>query len=372
MRFYIPESELQPLTASSGFKSYHLWQMFPFMEYFISDYEKNWDMASTKEAWTNTEYVPLVLVAIYMICIFGGQKIMASRQAFDLRTPLAYWNLFLSLFSFMGMFRVAPYLFYYTATMNYRDINCIHPSITHGHSDVGLWTTLFLLSKAFELFDTMFIVLRKKPLIFLHWYHHVTVLLYCYYSGMHAHSGLYFVAMNYTVHSFMYGYFYLMAIKKVPKWFNPLWITIMQISQMFVGVFVVLSMTYFKFFTSEPCEGAQEKLLYAGLAMYGSYLYLFVEFAVKRFILAPRRTRALALAEKQAAVAADSNAPAPIPKLEKGRSTSCVARFVRQNSAYDIDVELVDDALDSATDTDSDHECNTVSEQNALSLKKQQ
>jgi elongation of very long chain fatty acids protein 6 len=30
--------------------------------------------------------------------------------------------------------------------------------------------------------DTLFIVLRKKPLIFLHWYHHITVLLFCWHA----------------------------------------------------------------------------------------------------------------------------------------------------------------------------------------------
>ena len=31
--------------------------------------------------------------------------------------------------------------------------------------------------------DTAFIVLRKRKLIFLHWYHHATVLLVCWYAG---------------------------------------------------------------------------------------------------------------------------------------------------------------------------------------------
>jgi elongation of very long chain fatty acids protein 6 len=56
-----------------------------------------------------------------------------------------------------------------------------------------------------ELFDTLFVVLRKKKLIFLHWYHHVTVLLFCWHSYMTMSSaGLYFISMNYGVHALMY------------------------------------------------------------------------------------------------------------------------------------------------------------------------
>jgi hypothetical protein len=93
---------------------------------------------------------------------------------------------------------------------------------------------LFILSKIPELVDTVFLVLKRKPVIFLNWYHHITVLLFCWHSYVtEAAYGLFFIAMNYTVHAVMYGYFALMALKILPKWFPSWIITIMQISQMF-------------------------------------------------------------------------------------------------------------------------------------------
>lgn len=49
-----------------------------------------------------------------------------------------------------------------------RELTCRDPMETHGEREIGLWISLFALSKAFEFFDTAFIILRKKPLIFLH------------------------------------------------------------------------------------------------------------------------------------------------------------------------------------------------------------
>merc|ERR1711936_480758 len=60
------------------------------------------------------------------------------------------------------------------------------PSFLEENPVTALWTWLFVLSKLPELGDTVFIVLRKQKLIFLHWYHHVTVLVYCWYSFLKA------------------------------------------------------------------------------------------------------------------------------------------------------------------------------------------
>lgn len=39
------------------------------------------------------------------------------------------------------------------------------------------WNSVFVISKLVELGDTVFLWLDKKPVKFLHWFHHATVLL---------------------------------------------------------------------------------------------------------------------------------------------------------------------------------------------------
>ena len=143
---------------------------------------------------------------------------------------------------------------------------------------------LFIYSKVPELIDTVFIVLRKKKLIFLHWYHHITVLLYCWHAfATLAGTGLYFVAMNYSVHAVMYGYYCLQALKMVPPFFPIVLITIAQITQMFVGTGVCMSAWYYKL-SGITCYNETTNLI-AGGSMYASYLYLFCEFAFKKYLV---------------------------------------------------------------------------------------
>ena len=56
--------------------------------------------------WAADHYViPVVLVSLYLAFCFFGQQLMRNFNAFDLRLPLAGWNAFLCLFSFLGMCR---------------------------------------------------------------------------------------------------------------------------------------------------------------------------------------------------------------------------------------------------------------------------
>lgn len=73
-----------------------------------------------------------------------------------------------------------------------------------------------------------------------------------------------------------------MAVKAKPKWFNGIYITMAQISQMVVGVIstilgFVLTPKYDK-----ACFLTKDNNM-AALIMYGSYFLLFVQFFIERY-----------------------------------------------------------------------------------------
>jgi len=290
MPFMIPESEITPYRTVEGDPYIQVFQVFPWMEPFYFDWEKNYDVSKAYQWVYENPWVPVASVIVYLCFIIEGTNYFKKREGFDLKVLLGLWNAFLSLFSFWGMARVVPHLLYMMYTMTMKEQSCTPPEKAYGDGAAGLWVMLFCVSKVFELIDTVFIVIRKKNLMFLHWYHHVTVLLYTWFSYSKRNPGIYFVAMNYTVHAFMYGYFCLSAFNMVPKWFKPIWITSIQINQMFVGVAVTI-MSYLYKKNDPDCAVKSEMLMWCGL-MYSTYFYLFIEFAVKRFFFKkPKKTK---------------------------------------------------------------------------------
>lgn len=280
------EDGITPYTTVHGKKFIQLFQRIPFGENFYFDFEKNYDSDEWTK-WTDTHWViPIGCVAAYLLFIGFGTMYMKDKEPFDLRMPLAYWNLFLSIFSFIGAMRTVPDLLYRLGSQPFLDTICPPAASTWGAGGTGLWVMLFIYSKVPELIDTVFIVLRKKKLMFLHWYHHVTVLLYCWHSYANlAPQALYFVAMNYSVHAVMYGYYFLMAIGAKFGWLRPSAITIFQISQMVVGVYIQMTAMYRFYFAHETCPDLSPSNVFWGGLMYGSYFFLFTKFAVERYVL---------------------------------------------------------------------------------------
>jgi elongation of very long chain fatty acids protein 6 len=78
----------------------------------------------------------------------------------------------------------------------------------------------------------------------------------------------------------MYFYYFLMAIRCKPKWFNPKWITLAQITQMVIGATV----SFFAFLVvgKEGCWATFENNT-GVLIMYVSYFFLFVQFFLQRY-----------------------------------------------------------------------------------------
>lgn len=277
-------------THTRGLPFTQFFNVYPVTEVFYTEFEKKYDVNPVIDIMIAMNYtVPVIAVVLYMLFCYFGAKIMANYKPFGLTNTLAAWNLFLSVFSTYGAIRTVPHMLYRIATVSFESTVCESPVTAYGAGACGLAVQLFIISKLPELIDTVFIVLRKKPLIFLHWYHHVTVLLYCWNSYVtESSAGLYFVSMNYTVHAVMYFYYFLQAIKAIPKWFPSWIITIMQISQMIIGTGIVIASFYFHIYGGSiyapgQCNNTPSNLAAGGI-IYASYLYLFVEFAVKRFI----------------------------------------------------------------------------------------
>lgn len=267
--------------------SFHqIFDAVPGLSPFYFQWEKTYDAYPPFQFVQQHPFLAAGCSIVYGLAIIAGQRYMSDRKPFDLRWSLAAWNLLLSIFSGWGMLRIVPHVLYNVSNFSGEELICNDAVSMYGCGATGLWVQLFVFSKIPELFDTLFIVLRKKKLLFLHWYHHITVLMFCWHSYVTVSPiGLYFCAMNYSVHFIMYGYYFLMAARILPKWFPAGVITAAQIGQMVVGVMItVASGMYYS--SGRTCSVKFENLV-AGGVMYASYFALFVHFAVGRYTLAP-------------------------------------------------------------------------------------
>jgi hypothetical protein len=226
--------------------------------------------------------LPLTIVSIYIGFIFVAPQLMKNREPFQFKTSVALWNLLLSIFSFCGMVRTLPYSFFITWSHSTQEIICNYPYYIE-NGPYGMWTMLFVFSKIAELLDTVFLVLKKKKLVFLHWYHHATVLILTWHAYISkSPTSIYFMSMNYSIHSFMYGYYFLQSIGKWPRWLSPRFITIAQISQMIVGSLLCFISIFYKLYVPQ-CFVPTTSMFYAGV-IYTTYLLLFSRFFFKRFL----------------------------------------------------------------------------------------
>uniref|UniRef100_A0A182NIX0 Elongation of very long chain fatty acids protein n=1 Tax=Anopheles dirus TaxID=7168 RepID=A0A182NIX0_9DIPT len=159
-----------------------------------------------------------------------------------------------------------------------------HSFIEHDRVS-GFWTWLFVLSKLPELGDTVFIVLRKQPLIFLHWYHHITVLMYSWFSYTeYTASARWFIVMNYCVHSVMYSYYALRALNFKPPRSIAMLITTLQLTQMVVGCAINIWAHGFLQTAGKNSCNISEMNIKLSIAMYFSYFVLFARFFYKTYL----------------------------------------------------------------------------------------
>jgi len=283
----ISDVRAQTLTPSSN--GDHLNPFSPNYSY-VFGFERRFNHASNVEWMGVFWHTSFYWVAAYMLVIFGGQAYMANRPALKLRRALALWNTLLAAFSIAGALRTLPEMIHVLSKFGFYHSVC-NPSYVESVQVSAYWTWLFTLSKVPELGDTVFIVLRKQNLIFLHWYHHITVLLFTWFSySRNIAPGRWYVCMNYVVHSLMYTYYAARALGYRPPKRLAMVITTSQIVQMILGAYVTYY-AYEKQANGELCAITQgtAKL---GLIMYLSYFMLFARFFINSYLFNAPATKA--------------------------------------------------------------------------------
>lgn len=112
---------------------------------------------------------------------------MKNRAPFKLRGLLFFWNLGLALFSMIGVARFFPEVIHSWRSFGFHWSVC-EASFLRDSKITCFWSFAFTLSKLPELGDTLFIVLRKQKLLFLHYYHHVSVFIFSWYCLSRTYS----------------------------------------------------------------------------------------------------------------------------------------------------------------------------------------
>ncbi|KAL1840737.1 hypothetical protein VTJ49DRAFT_177 [Mycothermus thermophilus] len=223
-----------------------------------------------------------IFIVFYYIVILGGRELMRNREPFKLRTFFLIHNFYLTAISgiLLALFieQILP--------------TVVRHGIFHAicHAEGG-WTQpmvvlyyLNYLTKYLELLDTCFLFLKKKPLTFLHCYHHGATALLCYTQLIGSTSVSWVViSLNLMVHVVMYWY-YFQSARGIKIWWKE-WITRLQIIQFIIDLGFVYFASY-TYFTSTywpwlpnagKCAG-EEFAAISGIVILSSYLLLFISF----------------------------------------------------------------------------------------------
>lgn len=264
--------------ASACAREYQTLSIFPTISHACKDFcpsGSSFDI-TVWTRWTRDNWlIPWSAIAIYAVFL-----LRATRGS--VRVPNAtmfLWNVLLGVFSIFGARQCLPHYASNLVEMGWTGSLCMSAR-AYSCGDTGVYITLFIYSKLVELGDTIFLILKGRAVSFLHAYHHITVLLFCWHSfsiGIGG-AGLLYAAVNYSIHALMYSYYAVMSLpfgRKILRG-TGIYITTLQIVQMIVGIFASIT-TLFEIWNGGYCFVSWVNSTLA-LIMYASYAYLFMVF----------------------------------------------------------------------------------------------
>ncbi|NWI31927.1 ELOV6 protein, partial [Sula dactylatra] len=220
-----------------------------------------------------------------MILIFGIQHFMEQWRGYELRVPLTLWSL--SLAFAIGAHRIWKQMVFILFTKGFKQ--SVYSQSFYIHSISKFWVYLFVLSKILELGDTMFVVLQKKKLIFLHWYHCITTLIITWYGckDMVAGGG-WLAVLNFSVCTVMYSYYTMQAAGFQVSCFITMAITFSQMLQMLA--YIILNVLIIFWMRDKVCHTTWTTVFLSSV-LYLSFLVFFCNFFSKNYLRSTQKSK---------------------------------------------------------------------------------
>jgi len=239
---------------------------------FFDDY----DYGKSKQWLLEHEGFLVKSVIFYIGSIFMIKFLMRDRKPFDLERPLIMWNAFLATFSLLGFLYVFPS---FLKTIRDHGITRTYTHINEAHKNplAGYWSFLWCASKIPEFVDTYFIVLRKKPLMFMHWFHHAITGYFAFVNFYSDNAYLTWgVWANYFIHFMMYTYYCLRSFRvKV----SPQIAQFITSAQMIQFLLVIFAMTHAQIIMQNGVKVAATYYgLFLGQFTMWSFMFLWLRF----------------------------------------------------------------------------------------------
>jgi len=236
-------------------------------------------------------FAPWVTVTCYFVGLRILQWRMKDRKAMEFPRLLFLHNIVLSAASSVVFAFMAYILWMKHSIRGYglREMICG----VQMHEEGGSLKLAYYINywfKYYELLDTILLVLRKKPVMFLHEYHHAATLVLTW-SQLREHSTVQWmpIGINLFVHIVMY-YYYAVSAVGIRVWWKK-YLTTLQILQFVVDV-VACSYAYAIFIANgmsyAACYGTQVGAV-TGILILTSYLILFIQFYFRTYGKAPKR-----------------------------------------------------------------------------------
>lgn len=244
------------------------------------------------EGWLLTEFHTAITIAFaYVAFVLIGSAIMKSGVAPMDPYPIKFMynvsQIFLCAYMTIEAFLLAYRSGYGVLPCNGYDAE--NPPLAN-----LLW--LFYVSKVWDFWDTVFIVIGKKwrQLSFLHVYHHFTIFLFYWLNAHVNYDGdIYLtILLNGFIHTVMYTYYFICMHTKDPSTGKslPIWwkssLTLMQLIQF------VTMMSQATYLLCTQCQTTSLNVVVAYLVYILSLFVLFAQFYVVSYSTKPKKKAA--------------------------------------------------------------------------------